>query len=435
MNARNRAITPAHLWLVWAAALVLRVIYLILAVSYLGIDRLATYAPDSEVYLTVARHILTGDPMGDYAVFRVGPGYGLIIAIIRTIFGPGPVYLIVFNILMGSLAPVFIYLLAHDLIRHRVVALAAGLVCAVSFTSVSLSCAVLTDQPFFTFHAAGLWCFARGFNTGKWRWFIASALIAGAAVFIRSTTQFWPFLLFLIPLVIPVQQKFSSRAAMIGRVGATAGIMLLLVLAWTARNQVKHDTFTFGSNGVLTIRSCLGARAIVDNTDEADIIALRERWEAEDGDRTEAYVEAYHRAKARFLTIFVDHPGWVIRAYIATLWSNIRAGNHYPVGQIPALAPFWRLLIRIQESWLGVLIFFAAAAGVVCLFIDKNYPAAMLLGLTLVYFTLLAGFSFWQGSRIYFPAEMAWSILIVYAGYRVGLALMRIGKRPAGNRV
>lgn len=433
MNTEERNITARHLLLVWAMALTLRVIYLILTVLHLGAEQLATYAADSEVYLTVARHILSYDPMGDYAILRVGPGYGLIIAGIQTAFGANPLWVIAFNVVMGSLAPVLVYFLAFRLTRIRIVALLAGLISAVSMTSVALSCNILTDQPFFTVHVAGMVCLAKGFTNGRIKWFIASGLLAGAAVFIRSAAMYWPFLLLLIPLVIPVPKRFPSRWAIFSRVTIAAGIILVLIAGWSYRNDLKHGLFTFGTNGMLTIRSCLGAKAIVENTDENDLIKLRESWEGEDGDRTDEYVKAYGRAKDRFEKIFSEHPGWVTKAYLETVWSNVRAGNHFPLGQIPALKTFWEILIKIHERWLGIVVFFASLAGIICLFIDRRYFAAMLLGLTFAYFTLLSGFSFWQGSRIYFPAEMAWSILIVYAGYRIwpGLAglIRRLSRR------
>ena len=40
--------------------------------------------------------------------------------------------------------------------------------------------------------------------------------------------------------------------------------------------------------------------------------------------------------------------------------------------------------------------------------------AWIVLGATFAAFTLLIGFSFWQGSRLHFPAEMAWSFLLAY---------------------
>jgi hypothetical protein len=71
------------------------------------------------------------------------------------------------------------------------------------------------------------------------------------------------------------------------------------------------------------------------------------------------------------------------------------------------------------------MVFLGSLIGIAYLYFDKNYLAAVFLGLTLAYFTFLAGFSFWQGSRIYFPSGMASSTLLVYAAYRVWPQLKR----------
>ncbi|MCK4222618.1 MAG: hypothetical protein KAX25_07050 [Dehalococcoidia bacterium] len=40
--------------------------------------------------------------------------------------------------------------------------------------------------------------------------------------------------------------------------------------------------------------------------------------------------------------------------------------------------------------------------------------AVLLLGGGFVYVTLVIGFSLWQGSRLHYPAEISWSILLAY---------------------
>lgn len=402
---------------IWAVALVLRVAYFLVGASYLGLHNFEHFAPDTQVYLDVAQHILSWHPTGDYAILRVGPGYGAMIAAVQYIFGPNLVWPIISNILLGSLAPVLIYLLAWLVIPRRIVAVISGLLVAVSTTAVSLSTNILTDQPFFTLQLAALVCFAAGFKNGRMRWFIASGLLAGAAVFVRSMSQLYPLIFLIIPLIIPFPNR-SERLKRLGGAAVAAGIMLLLILAWSYRNHVKHDIFTFGTNGALTVRSCLGAKTIVDHTDEDDIIALRERWEAVDGDRTDEYALAYSRAIDRFLDILREHPGWVLESYAEIVWGNIRAGNYFPAQQLP-FPSLWQAMRRIQEGWLGAIVYLFALVGFAFLILDKYYFAAALLGGTLFYFTLLSGFSFWQGSRIYFPAEMVWPILAVYAAVRI----------------
>ncbi len=420
-----------HLSVLFLVALTMRLGYLWLAVRHLTLDGFWRYAPDTNLYLYVAQHIQSHHFLGDYGLLRIGPGYALILAAIQSVFGNDPLYPILFSVLMGCLAPIFVYLLAWHLTQNRTVAFISGFFSALSLTSVALSCHILTDQPFFTFHAAALVCFVLGFRTGKVKWFAIAGLVAGYAAYIRPVGQLWPYLFFLIPLVLPRQEVFSSRTDMLRRVGVTGAVMLVMVLGWSARNYVVHDLFTFGTNGVLTVRSCLVAQVTADRTRETNIVGYRDLWEEEDGDRDlERFEGAAARAKVRVIEALKEYPGPMFRAYFRNLEDNIKASNHYAQGQVPELAGFMGLLNTAVKRWLGWLIAVMTLAGIGFLWRDKYHLAAALLGVAYAYFTLILGASFWQGSRLHYPAEMAWAILATYAGYRLyGILDRRVHRR------
>ena len=69
---------------------------------------------------------------------------------------------------------------------------------------------------------------------------------------------------------------------------------------------------------------------------------------------------------------------------------------------------------RAMEKWLGYLIVGTSLVGLGLLIFRRQYFAALLLGSAYTYFTFIAGFSFSQGSRLHYPAEMAWSPLVAY---------------------
>ena len=93
----------------------LRLIYLKLASDFLGFERLALFAQDTNLYLMLADHILSWQQAGAYGLLRMGPGYGLMLAAIQLIFGPDLIWPILVNIVFGGLAPVAVYLLALQL--------------------------------------------------------------------------------------------------------------------------------------------------------------------------------------------------------------------------------------------------------------------------------------------------------------------------------
>ncbi|MEA3297421.1 MAG: phospholipid carrier-dependent glycosyltransferase, partial [candidate division Zixibacteria bacterium] len=230
--------------------------------------KLSTIAPDTDVYRLVAEYFLSGGASGEKMLFQVGPGYGLILASLQLLFGPNSLSALIFNVIVGSLGSVLIYMLAYYLIHSRVVALVAGIIVALSTTSISLSCIILSDQPFFTIHACALVCFVLGFRTGKMSWFIAAGIAGGLGAMIRGIGQFWWLIFVLIPLLIPVSDRFSSRLSMVKKAGLTGGIMLLVVLTWSTRNYLTHDVFTFGGNGLAAARSYWAASSVANHTED-----------------------------------------------------------------------------------------------------------------------------------------------------------------------
>lgn len=392
-----------------------RLLYFKLASDFLGFEQFSHYANDSRLYLLIAEHILSGHEMGAYGLLRVGPGYGLLLAATKFIFGANLIWPIMLNIFLGGLAAVFVYLLAYQLFSSRAVALIAGGFCALSLTSVSISCHILTDQPFFTFHIAALVCFVRGYKSRQINWYLLAGVLAGFGAYIRPVGQIWPFIFIFLLLVLPLGRNYRTRLDFIKRAGVTGGIMLLMVLGWSARNYAIHDLFIFGTNSALTIRSCLVAQSAAKYWEEGKtIVDYREQWEEEDGDRSENYQAAYSKAKDRILEEFKSNPIGMMRLYFQNLHENMVADNYYAARQIPQIRGFMLQLNKAVRKWLGVILIVMTLSGLVIMLKRGQLLSAWLLGTTYLSFSLILGVSFWQGSRLHYPAEMAWSIVVSY---------------------
>jgi len=407
--------TYIHLISLFAVAVILRLLYLKLASDNLGFDQLARYAPDSGLYLAIGDHILSWHKIGSYGLLRVGPGYGLILAAIKLVFGSHLIWPILFSIFMGGLAPIFVYLLAFQLFNSRSVALLAAGFSAVSLTSISLSCHILTDQPFFTLLAAALVCFVRGYQTGRIRWYVLAGLVSGFGAYVRPAGQIWPLVFIFLVLVVPLTDLYRSRADFIRRAGITGALMLLMVLGWSARNYVVHDLFVFGTNGMLTVRSYLVAQTAEEYSGEGkNLIEYRNAWEIEDGDRSKPYAAAYGKARARVVSEFKARPVEMLRLYLWNIEMNVVAHNYFVGRQVPQLKGFMDILNRIVEYGVGHLLVLLTLVGLIVMAVRRHRFAAWLLGATYLSITALLGASFWQGSRLHYPAEIAWAIIIAY---------------------
>ena len=408
--------TYIHLISLFVVAIALRLLYLKLASDSLGFDHLSHYYPDSRVYLIIGDHILSWHEKGGFALLRYGPGYGLILAAIKLFFGSHLIWPLLFSVLMGGLAPVCVYVLAMQLFNSRAVALAAGGFSAVSLTSVALSCSILTDQPFFTLYAAALVCFVQGYKTGRIGWYALAGLLAGYGAYVRPMAQIWPVVFFFLVLVVPVTTIYRSRGDFIRRAGVTAALALLMVVGWSARNYVIHDRFIFGTVGIPTIRNCVLAQTAQKYWGEGKRVKeYRDAWEKEDGDLSDdQYPAAFDKAWARVVAEFKIRPTEMLGIYLHNMLRNSVHYNYAVGKQVPAMKGFMDVLNRIVWHGLGYLLIVLTAVGIVVMALRGQRFAAWLLAATYISFTAPVGASIWQGSRLHYPAEMAWSIVVAY---------------------
>jgi hypothetical protein len=212
-----------------------------------------------------------------------------------------------------------------------------------------------------------------------------------------------------------VTNLYKNRIALIKKAAVTGLVLLVMIWGWSLRNYIIHDKFIYCTNGMLTVRSCLIAHAAQESWGEGKtIIEYRDQWEAEDGDRTENFVEAYDKAQARVTHEIKNNFDVVLSCYMHNLIENMSAPNYYVLRQIPQVSgPISKLNIAVV-SWLGYLIIVLTVIGLVLLFRKGLKFQFWVLGATYFAFSILLGASFWQGSRLHYPAEMAWSIVLAY---------------------
>jgi 4-amino-4-deoxy-L-arabinose transferase-like glycosyltransferase len=395
-------------------ALLLRIGYLLLAVHHMGMEGFWHWAWDTNTYWAVADEILGDSARGEWALFRVGPGYGAILAIQRLIFGPDPLYPIVFSMVMGALAPVAVYLLAESLFDKPWVSFIAGLLATISPTGITLSTHILTDQTYFTLQCFALVWFVYGLRKGALKWFILAGLGTGLALLVRPSGQLWPILYLIIPLILPLPPGYRTRWQFWRRAAITGGLALLVALSWMVRNYAVEGVFTFGTNGVMTMRDCLWAQIEASRSDK-QVSDYRRKWIEADGDQRPPYGQGYQNAADRVFDGFRKNPGLVAKFYFKNLVDNVTAPNGYPEAQLPPkYVPIVKEYNRAFHNWLGYVMLGITLLGLLLLRIHERWTALVILGVTYFYFTLLLGFSFWQGSRLHYPAEMAGNILEAY---------------------
>lgn len=422
--------------LVWLSllALTLRVAYLISGLWSLDLSTFAMVASDSTVYMDLGEFFRTGQGEAGRHLLVAGPGYPALLAGLSMLFGTGPWPPVILNMLFGAVAPVAVYLLAATLFGDRTVARLSGLLVAFSFTGLSLSTSILTDQPFFTLHAFGLVAFVFGLKSGRSRWFVISGLLSGFATFIRSMGQLWPYLYFAMAVL---HLWYSPRPRDLRRLARslwTPAIMLVVILSWSAVNQARYGMFTFTTNGVRATWAYLAAMAVADHTPGGTIDSVREAWSAEVLSPIDGHFPPdaliMERMKGRIVNLVAQHPDWLLESFLISVWRNVREPNYFADQQVPQWRATWEVLRRFCHDRINPLIFVLALASLGLLVRKRQWESLIVLGATYGYFTWAAGFSFWQGSRLHFPAEMAWSILVSYLSV---LAWRRFGSGAPGR--
>lgn len=394
-------------------ALILRLVYAWLGTRTQNLSDFALWANDSKNYLSVAHYWLTGDPAGAQTMLLAGPGYGWILAMLQWLFGSPLIPGLVLNMVFGCAAPVVVYLLALELTERHSIALGAGIISAMSVTSLSASTSLLSDQPFFTLHALALLLFVLGWKRGQTRWFVLAGLIAGTATWIRVMGQAWPivflFVATLLTLFAPAPRPWTRWRRSLW----TPVLLLMFVLGWSGYNYAHHGLFTLTSNGARSAWLYLGARALSMNTPGLETETARAQIAAELEQQT-SEADMYRLSVQKITELGREHPTWLLRAFFHNVKENIQESNYDLYAQLPQCKPALDVFTRQARDHLNEWAFMGAMIGAFLLLRQRNHLAWIMLGTTLAVFTAVTGFSFWQGSRLHYPAEMAWSILLCF---------------------
>jgi 4-amino-4-deoxy-L-arabinose transferase-like glycosyltransferase len=447
----NRSITSTYASSVLAGvtvfftALLLRGAWLALICTQHDSAELLYLAPDCARYVQIGTHLAGMEydgPVLDWhsgpiyatpegSMLWSGPGYGLFLGGYFALFGTqaGPV--LIAQVLLGSVNCVLVWLLAGRLGLSARVAAIAGTIAALSLTSISLSCMLLTETLFFTVQLTGMLCWVRALRRNHWSWFVAAALLFGAATFVRGVTLFWPGVMLLLALLHPKRDFAGTRGALIGKTCVAVALMGTMFVGWGFRNFTRHDVFSFSEGGVLAARYFWTARTLAGFDATRNTRAMQHKMEADNrtryGPDGATFAEHHRDDMAIFTAALREHPWPMAKRFVKSAMQNATRGSELHVFQLPQFARTWDFLRPIIHKKTGAVTLILALIGAALLIIRPDHRAAgLVLLLTYGYLCGITGFEFWQGSRICFPAQMAWAILAAVALDRaLGLLIRR----------
>jgi len=438
LNQTRKFYEPKRdLAIVFLAALLLRVIYLILMSNQYTSLVILNLLEDSKTYIDIARYFLGVNAAGADDLLLAGPGYGILLAASFKLFGFGCYPILIMQIIISSLSCVLIYKISFLLLNNRKISLIAGVLAAISLTSISLSNAVLSDSIFFFLLTLAIYNYLIGFNHNLWKPFVICGLLLGLATLVRSVGLFFPAVLIIMALILPLRTDSFQRKSLFIKAIVSGLIIIIVALPWAIKNKVEHDIFTVSETGTLAARNYLASRIIYEEEKSGTLLEIR-NWMASTkiiNGRPETAAERHAHAVTVIKTVFSKYPGPFIRVFLTDIWENITTLDTIHALQLPGLRNLFEIYTnKISTKGRSSLIFFLSIIGFVLMFWERRSREALALALIYLYFAFLSGFTYWQGSRIFYPGQLAWIIFVAVVLYQIAIAIGKLRRYLSGQR-
>ncbi len=400
----------------------LRLFFLYEAVHQVGLEDVALISSDSRWYVNSAESIINSDISFEKGLFTFGPGYAMFIAIGLLIWGKTYLLFILSNVLLSTLSIALVYLFAIWLTGNRSVALLAGLLNTISYTSITLSLPILSDTLFFSLFGTGLLFLIRSLDTLSYRDSILTGAVVGISALCRAIGQGWPFMIILIyGSFVWTSRKKSQLSQDPGQrwrpmrcLVITLIVSLIPIGIWTVRNYSKHDAFTLSLSGVQGFAKTV-ALAVTDgnSTQYREIISdwivfYREKT----GKESLTSGEQYAALKTGALDTFNKNRIQVLSFWAKQILNNVTDISYFHRSLVPE---FNSVTIKTEE-WIkkyrfNYISLVLCLAGLAILLAQRQYFITTFTFTICAYFALLGALTPFQGSRVYYPSQYASALL------------------------
>lgn len=403
--------------LVGAAAALFRLAFVFLGSSQQPLAEWVSLFPDSRLYLQSAHSIASVFDWNTDGVQMFGPGYPAWLAVWSLIVQKTE-WILFAQLLLSCAGAALFVVLAFRLTGDRMVATLAGFIHAASLSAVSLACALLSDEIFFVALVAGLVVFEDASRHDRLVQAALAGLILGAAVLMRSAGWVIVVLLPLFALHHPGARSLTTFEALWeGRrvLGLTLITLLLVPACWALRNRAEYGVaYVSKAEAVAQVRMAAAIQSEVDGTSIESNLAVMGDSVVAEASASEAPDRVFlESASAHFWSRVRSHPGAAFRSY----WRTMNDATHNDRGLWTVQLSRWETSIQWMLSWsdrlgLRYRALILSCAGLGILIAGRRYRMAVTLALTYTAFALVAGFSLWQGNRIFYPGQLAWTVLV-----------------------
>ncbi|PKK82379.1 MAG: hypothetical protein CVT49_14160 [candidate division Zixibacteria bacterium HGW-Zixibacteria-1] len=395
-------------------ALCLRLVFMLLLSAGHDSVSMTQLFSDTPKYIGASDYLFGKSQSGQYDLFLVGPGYPFFLGVLTGIFGLTFWPAIIFQIILSSLSCLLIYKIAIIILDNKPVAFIAGLISVVSLTSITLANSVLTETLFFFLFCLSVHQFFRSLKSDKWSTAVWAGIWGGLAVLVRSVALVFPFVMILIALIYPSRRQDSRCRGIMSRVLVTMLIIFGISSIWAIRNLAVHDTFVVSDTGLKAARIYLGAQVMNNERGGRTWELDKVRDSMYESSMIPIHAGDYRRAQTETLDFlmysFRKHPILYIKYYFRNIWDNATAISSLQNELTPDFR--WISIIYYPVKWgyrmplmlvLSITGFFVLAR--------RDLAGAACLLIIMLYFAALSGVTFWQGSRVFYPAQITQTIL------------------------
>jgi 4-amino-4-deoxy-L-arabinose transferase-like glycosyltransferase len=399
----------------------------------LNVDPKASFLTnDSRAYINLAKNFFSsyfGPDAHSDALLRT-PGYPAFCAPFYSL-GLSHAGILIAQAILASVIPILTLLLAHLFTGSILLAACAGFLSAISPTGIGLCGLIMSDMLFAVVLIVALYCLCRGTFKAKENQILFSGLLFSAAFLVKPILTFWPICMIVV-------YYFFCRAAAtrlnLNKIAIAVAIQIVLLGLWCSRNYVYDSVFTPSSVSTNNLHNFMRPRvvewikagtlpsngAVRRNRD----VTLKKFIQQNPGFSSKEKLQAL---KARAMEVFKAHPLTTAKVILRNSQENMLSGWDYFPRQLPRGSLQQRNLYSAarQESVFREYSLFVVAMLFLYLcvrtvfkktdFHKKNFFVAAALGLTYIYFALLAGTTCWAGSRIMYPVEFILILLICMA--------------------
>ncbi|MEZ5360055.1 MAG: glycosyltransferase family 39 protein [Candidatus Zixiibacteriota bacterium] len=383
------------------------------------ISTISTLAPDSIQYMKIAGGILGNNSPNEFGLMIFGPGFGAYLAVIMFLFGSHEAILLFFQHLLAAANLLILYEVAREISKSHKIGIIAAALYATSFTAIALANLILSDVLFFCLYLFSVLFLLKSLKRFRWQLVILSGFVLGAAILVKSIGQFLIVGLLLLPLLYIKEMspaaEWKGRFHWYGRYAVAPLIALVIIGGWMTRNYVVHDkamlAFT-GAGGPSNI--ALRAIAKEENREAGDVYAeWVETYKARTGLTELSLSDDYDMRTHEVRKAIGKYPGAMMSVYFGLTWENLTATNELYFTQCPT----YKYDIDSGVLWykahsLNFLSFWLSICGLALMILLRRWRLFFFTAGLFVYFAGLIGFTQFQGSRLFFPGQVACFISI-----------------------